>query len=145
MVTMKYKELLHPQLQMVLGKVANTQMNPTKSYEVNKLLSAVRKELERVREESTVILKNFVKYENGRPKMAVDKDGAPTNDVEFIEPYSINHPDYNGAFETFEKKTANIDFRPWSLDMLADVKLSAMEIDILGPLLTDKPFLQAVN
>ena len=142
---MNYKDLLHPHLQNVLGKIANTQMSPAKSYEVNKLLSEIRKNINSVRKESSTVLENFVKFENGKPKFKVDADGAPTNDVEFIEPYGIDHPDYLGAFEKFEYKIAELAFRPWSLEMLGDVKLSAMEIDILGPLLTDKPFLQAVE
>ena len=142
---MKYKDLLHPHLTNVLGKIANTQMAPKQSYEVNKLLSAIRSEITKTKEESTEILKNFVKFENGRPKFKNDADGAPTNEVEFIEPFSAESSEYNDAFASFEKKEANIAFRPWSLEMLSDVKLSAMEVDMLGVLLTDKPFLQAVE
>lgn len=145
MIQMKYKDLLHPHLQRVLGKIANTPMAPQQSYELNKLLSAVRSEITKTREESTSILKNFVRFENGKPKFKeVEGEGA-TPEVEFIAPYSEVHPDYVNAFEQFEVKEAAINFRPWSLEMIKDVKLSAMEIDILGPLLTDKPFLQAVE
>ena len=142
---MKYKDLLHPHLTNVLGKIANTQMAPAKSYEVNKLMSAIRAAITQTKDESAEILKNFVKYENGSFKRTVDADGAPTNELEFIEPFSAESPEYHAAMDKFENQDASINFRPWSLEMLGDVKLSAMEIDMLGNLLTDKPFLQAVE
>ncbi len=146
MIQMKYKDLLHPRIQQVLGKVANTQMDPTQSYEVNRLLSAIRKTIEATRAESTEILKNFVKFENGKPKFKDAEEGTQPQ-IEFIDPFNQEHPDYLAAFEAFEKKESHIEFRPWSLQMLAanGVKLSAMEIDLLGPLLTDKPYLSAVE
>lgn len=146
MISMSYKELLHPRIQQVLGKVANAPMDPTQSYEVNKLLSAVRTTIEKTRAESTEILKNFVKFENGKPKFNI-ADGTTQPEVEFIDPFNAEHPDYLSAFEEFEKKVSTIEFRPWSLQMLGQngVKLSAMEIDLLGPLLTDKPYLSAVE
>ncbi len=145
MIQMKYRDLLHPNLQQILGKVANTQMAPAKSYEINKLLSAVRAEIKKTREESGAILKTFVKFEGDKPKFKVGEDGESLGEVEFIEPFHVTHPDYLGAFQEFEKKDAQIAFRPWSLEMISDCKLSAAEIDVLGPLLTDKPFLQAVS
>lgn len=145
MTEMKYKDLMHPRLQQVLGKIANTQMAPKQSYELNKMMSAIRTEIDKTRKESTEILKNFVVFDGDKPKLKVDPEGAPLNEVEFIDPFTAEHPDYLKAFEAFEDKVAKIGFRPWSLDMLQDVKLSAMEIDLLGPLLTDKPFLEAVK
>jgi hypothetical protein len=85
-----------------------------------------------------------VKFENGKPKFKIE-DGGVTPEVEFIDPFNEHHPDYVAAFDAFEKKEAQIEFRPWSLDLLTDVKLTAMEIDLLGPLLTDAPYLQAVE
>jgi len=87
-----------------------------------------------------------VKFENGKPKFKIE-DGETTPQIEFIDPFNQEHPDYLAAFEEFEKKVSTIEFRPWSLQMLSEngVKLSAMEVDLLGPLLTDKPFLQAVE
>jgi methyl coenzyme M reductase subunit C-like uncharacterized protein (methanogenesis marker protein 7) len=145
MTEMKYKDLLHPLLQQVLGKIANTQMAPKQSYEVNKLMSAVREQMTKTREESTKILKNFVVFDGDKPKLKVDDKGELMNEVVFIDPFTAEHPDYLKAFEEFEDKMVKINFRPWSLEMLSDIKLSAMEIDILGPLLTDKPFLEAVK
>lgn len=145
MIRITYKELLHPQLSMILGKVANTPMAPKQSYELNKLLSAIRAERKKLQDESTKILRTFVKFEGDRPKFKVDKDGAPTNQVEFIEPYSLEDITYNDTFRKFEENIAELGFRPWSLEMLSDIKLSAMELDLLGPLVTDKPFLQAVE
>jgi hypothetical protein len=145
MIQMKYVDLLHPKLLQVLGKIANTPMAPAKSYELNKLLSAVRSERTKIQDESVAILKNFVQFENGQPAPVLDADGAPTNEVKFIEPFSATHPEYTGTFDAFEQKIAEVGFRPWSLEMLADVKLSAMEIDMLGSLITDKPYLQAVE
>jgi hypothetical protein len=89
-------------------------------------------------------LKTFVKFENGKPKFK-DVEGSDKTEVEFLEPYHDAHPEYLAAFDAFDKKQAEVGFRPWSLEMLNDVKLSAAEIDVLGPLLTDKPFLQAVE
>jgi hypothetical protein len=147
MIQMKYKDLLHPRLQPVLGKVANTPMDPTQSYEVNKLLAKIREEIAKTRKESSELLKNFVKFDGDKPAFKESENEDKMPEVEFIAPYSAVHPDYVKAFEDFEQKDAKIDFRPWSLQMLAQngVKLSAMEIDLLGPLLTDKPFLQAVE
>lgn len=145
MIKMSYKELLHPQLGMVLGKIANTPMAPKQSYELQKLMAAIRVEEKLARDESTKLLRNFVKFEGDRPKRKLDKDGQPMSEVEFIEPYSVEHEEYNATFEKFEKNIAEIKFRPWSLEMLSDVKISAAEFGLLGPLVTDKPFLQAVN
>lgn len=145
MIEMKYSELMHPRLQQVLGKIANTQMAPKQSYEINKLMAAVREEITKTREESSTILKNFVVFDGDKPKLKVDDEGAPMNEVVFIDPFSPEHPDYLKAFEAFEDKIANINFRPWALEMISGVTLSAMEIDVLGPLLTDKPFLEAVK
>ena len=107
MINISYKELLHPRIQQVLGKVANTQMDPTQSYEVNKLLAAIRKTIESTRAESTEILKNFVKFENGKPKFKDAEEGAQPQ-VEFIDPFNPEHPDYLAAFEAFEKKESQI-------------------------------------
>ncbi len=154
MIQMKYKDLLHPQLQRVLGKIANAPMDPTQSYEVNKLLAAIRKEITRTREESGKTLQTFVKFENGKPKFKTDEKGefvfnpqTQAPEVEFIEPYNPEHPDYVAAFNEFDTKESAIEFRPWSLEMLKNngVKLSAAEIDVLGPLLTNQPYLQAVE
>jgi hypothetical protein len=154
MISMRYKDLLHPRIQQVLGKVSNTPMDPTQSYEVNKLLAAIRKEITRTREESAKTLKTFVKFENEKPVFKKDAEGefvlnpaTQQPEVEFIEPYNHEHPDYVAAFEAFDTKETSIEFRPWSLQMLRDngVKLSPAEIDVLGPLLTDKPFLSAVE
>lgn len=145
MTEMKYKDLLHPRLQQVLGKIANTQMAPKQSYEVNKLMAAVRSEIQKTRDESATILRNFVVFDGDKPKLKVDEEGVPMNEVVFIDPFTAEHPDYLKAFEVFEDKVATINFRPWSLEMISNVSLSAMEIDILGPLLTDKPFLEAVK
>ncbi len=145
MIKITYKELLHPQLSMILGKVANTPMAPKQSYEVNKLLGAIRAKRKELQDESTKILRNFVVFEGDRPKFKLDKDGQPTNQVEFIEPYSLEDVTYNSTFSDFEEKVAEIAFRPWSLDMISEIKFSAMELDLLGPLVTDKPYLQAVE
>lgn len=151
MIQMKYKDLLHPQLQMILGKIANTQMAPAKSYEVNKLLAAIREEIKKTREESAQTLRTFVKFDGDKPALKKDEKGEHIYnaqghpEVEFIDQFSVEHPDYLSAFEQFEKKFTSIDFRPWSLDMLTDCKLSPAEIDVLGPLLTNKPYLQAVE
>lgn len=145
MIEMKYAELMHPRLQQVLGKIANTQLSPKQSYELNKMMSAVRTEITKTREESSVILKNFVVFDGDKPKLKVDAEGEPMNEVVFIEPFSMEHPEYLKAFKDFDNKVAKINFRPWSVEMLSEIKLSAMEVDVLGPLLTDKPFLEAVK
>jgi hypothetical protein len=80
--------------------------------------------------------------EDGQPVFIHEEGKKPR--VEFLEPYSATHPEYLAAVEKFDEKDAGIKFRPLSLEMLADVKLSAAEIDVLGPILTEKPFLQAV-
>jgi len=152
MIQMKYKDLLHPQLSPVLGKIANTPMNPARSYELNKLLSAIRTARKSCQEESTEILKNFVEFENGKPKFRADPppekpdsnyDGTPK--CVFLKDYSLEHPEYLKAFDEFEEKIASLNFRPWSLEMLSGILLSAAELDLLGVLITDKPFLQAVT
>jgi hypothetical protein len=145
MTEIKYKDLLHPKLQQVLGKIANAQMAPKQSYEVNKLMSAVREAITTTRDESGKILKNFVVFEGDKPKLKLDEEGNQTGEVVFIDPFSVEHPDYLKAFKDFEGKVAKINFRPWSLEMISGVTLSAMEVDILGPLLTEKPFLEAVK
>lgn len=95
-----------------------------------------------------------MKFENDKPKFKVDEKGefvfnpqTQQPEVEFIEPYTESHPEYLAAFNAFDKQQAAIEFRPWSLQMLRDngVKLSPAEIDVLGPLVTDKPYLQAVE
>jgi hypothetical protein len=84
-----------------------------------------------------------VKFEDGSPKFIFEEGKKPK--VEFMEPYSETHPEYLAAVEKFDEKDAGVKFRPLSIEMLADVKLSAAEIDVLGPIVTDKPFLSAVQ
>lgn len=86
-----------------------------------------------------------MKFEGDKPKFKESSEEGLKPEIEFIEPFSVDHPEYLSTLEKFEEKDAEINFRPWSLEMLQDVKLSAAEIDVLGPLLTDKPFLQAVE
>ena len=154
MIQMKFKDLLHPRLQQILGKVANTPMDPKQSYEVNKLLGVIRETVRKNREENTQKLRTFLKFDGDKPAFKRDEKGEVVvneetgqPEFEFLAPYSYDHPDYIASYKEFEVSEASLDFRPWSLDMLSQngVKLSPAEIDVLGGLITTKPYLQAVE
>lgn len=117
----------------VMTRVANHQTLPQKALHIRRLI----KELERNR---TIIHEEFKKEimevfgqknEDGTLKTP---EGAPG---EYI-PIEEKTEEMVKAQESFGKKLATLNWRPLTPDTLGDLKLSAKEIEILGPLLTEE-------
>jgi hypothetical protein len=128
---MTYKSVMSFEFTNLVQKLVNTPTSNKNASHIHKIYKALDAAGTKIREEfkAEVLSKFALKDENG---------GIKTDEHGTYEPDPAQMEEYNKAMTEFEARECVIDWRPLTPDTLSDVKVTAKEIDLLGPLYSEQ-------
>lgn len=132
MIQTQYNVVSNQSVMMVLRKLGGSQVNSNTAYQIKKLIDAVQAAMKKMSDD--------YREQIGKIYGVLDEKGelipAPTPHG-FTPKEGLDEAVLSAAVAEFGKKEITIDRWPLTLQQLVDVKLSAMDLDALGPFLAD--------
>lgn len=128
----KYQSISSFELAGVLQKIANTQTSNKNASHIRRVINEIKKAGDQIREEYK---KDILEVYAQRDEKGEIK--RPEGDPNGFDPIVEKEAEFLKAQEDFGGREIVIAWRPLNPDTLADVKLSAKELDLLGELYTD--------
>lgn len=132
-ITVKYNEVKSFEFAQVMGKVSNTPTSLQNAAQIRNLVKAVNDAGEMISKAyGEEILEKYAKR---------DEKGEiirPEGDPAGFTPDETKLDEFMQAQEEFGNREADIHYRPLTPAILADVKLTARELDLLGTLFTEE-------
>lgn len=142
---MTYKQVGSFEFSQAMAKIENTPTSTKSASHIRQISKRVKAGKDKIHDEykSDIMDVFAVKGEDGKAKVSENQPGG----FEMVEG---KDEEFNKAFQAFEAREVEVDWRPLTPDTLADIKLSAREIELLGPLFSDDngpgvPTLQSVR
>lgn len=131
-IKMTYKQIGGFEFNQAIAKIENTPTTTQKASHIRQLVKRVKLAKEKLHEEykSDVVEAFSVKGPDGKPIYSEQAMGG-------FEMDDARGEEFQKALESFEKKEAEIDWRPLTLETLSDIKLTAKELDMLGDLVSE--------
>lgn len=143
-IMLSYKTIGGFEFSQLMAKLNNTNTDNRKASHIYQVAKRVKAGSQKITDEyKTEIMEKFGKK---------GADGKVVSDQNANGGFQMDEAvgeDFNKAFKEFEDRQIEVDWRPLTPDVLSDVKLSANEIGLLGPLYTEEsgpgvPHLQTV-
>jgi hypothetical protein len=132
MIKIGYKSFGSFELSQAIAKIDHAQTTSQKAGQIHQLVKRIKAGREKIHNEyEKEIIKPFGEVDKKTGKVPPNQN-LPGG----FEMKEGVMEDFQKAFDTFEKRHVEIDWRPFNPEMLSDVKLSAHEIDLLGDLYT---------
>jgi len=131
-IKMTYAQLGNFGVAQTLQKIASTPTSNKNACHIHRITKEVQKAREMiVKEFQTEIVEKFGKRDAG------GKIIRPADQPKGYEPIEGKEAEMDEAFKAFDAKTITFNCRPLTPSVLADIKISAQEIDALGELFTE--------
>lgn len=132
MIKMTYKQIGSFEFSQAIAKIEHTPTSAQKAAHIRHISKFVKAGKDKIHDEyKTNIMDKFGKKgEDGKTITAEDRPGGFEMDDSQTE-------EFNKAFKEFEAREIEVDWRPLTPDTLSDIKLSAREIELLGPLFSE--------
>lgn len=133
-IKLKYKDLSRMN-QMLVQKLTNTPLHPQKANHIRKVMNEVFRVKEVMREDYKKISEKFGERDL-ETKAVIVIENDPTG-IGFKVP-EAEQKNFEDAIKDFDNIECEVKWRPLTPDTLSDIKLSAVELEILGPLYSDE-------
>lgn len=133
MIKMTFKQVGSFEFSQAMAKIENTPTSSKNAAHIRQVSKRVKVGKDRIHEEyKKDIMEKFAKLgEDGKPLVSENQPGG-------FEMKDGKDDEFNEAFKEFEAREVEVDWRPLTPDTLADIKLSAREIELLGPLFSEE-------
>ena len=145
MIKMTYKQIGSFEFSQAMAKIENTPTTTIKASHIRQIAKRIKAGKDLIHESyKTDIMDKFgKKSEDGKTLIAEGQPGG-------FEMAEGKDEEFNKAFLEFEAREIEVDWRPLNPDTLSDIKLSAREIELLGPLFSEEngpgvPNLQSIR
>ena len=129
-----YKDISGFEFSQVLTKIANVATDTMKALHIRHIIDEIQTLREKVSQEyKKELMEVFAKKdENGKPLFDERSNG------EDFSPDETRTDEFLKAQDDFGKREGLVNYRALTPHTLADVKLSAKELKLLGPLFTEE-------
>lgn len=133
-IKMSYRELSQLTSNPVspLGKLSNTPTHNVKASHIRRLLKLTMIAHSVLVDEHKKLVEEFGKKGEDGNLVMMPEDPQRFQIKEGVE------KDFEKAMQAFDDKIAEIKEKPLNADTLSDIRMSAKEIELLGPLYTDE-------
>lgn len=145
MMKMTFKQVGSFEFSQAMAKIENTPTSTKNAGHIHQIVKRVKAGKDRIHEEyKTDIMEKFAKKgEDGKALVSEHQPGG-------FELTEGQEEAFNEAFKEFEAREVEVDWKPLTTTTLDDVRLSARELELLGPLVVDEsgpgvPSLQSVR
>lgn len=130
----KYSIARGESFSMLLAKLANTATTNARACHIKKIMKGLEKLHKQIMEEfkKDILEAYAVKKEDGS---GIKYKDEMESDFDLLEG---KEKEYQEALKTFGEREGTIEWRPLTPDALADIKLSARELDLLGELFSEE-------
>lgn len=133
MIKLTYKQVGSFEFSQALAKIANTPTSTKQAGHIHQVVKRVQAGKDQIHAEyKTQIVEKFAQKDD-KGKVLTGEDHATG-----FQMMEGKDEEFQKALAEFEGRQVEVDWRPLTPDTLSDVKLSAREIDLLGPLFSEE-------
>ncbi len=130
-IKMLAKDIMSFEFTNLMQKLINTPTENSRASHIHKVYREIERNAKKIRESFKPEILDIYAQKDDKGEVIYGEQGT-------YEPIKEKLEEYHKAMEAFEAKEVSVEWRPLTPDSLADVKLTAKEIEILGPLFVEQ-------